>query len=72
MIKERRDIVNGVMNAILIMKLPIGESFEAAIVFYGKDDNVTIEEAREIVRIERDEERVRLMNVLNNRLFQAA
>ena len=48
--KERQEIIEGIIYAIALLKLQgNNESLEEAVVYYGKDDNVTLEEAREVV-----------------------
>ena len=73
MTKERREIVEGISYAIDVMKLRgKGVSPEMAIVFYGKDDGVTLGEAVEVLAqqsdMERNEENLRLVNILNGHL----
>lgn len=48
--KKRREVVEGIRASIRIMKLQPRElSEEEAIVYYGQDDKVTLEEAREVL-----------------------
>ena len=52
--KERWEIVEGIGNAVELMQLPVDNmSPEYAIVFYGKDDKVTLEEAKEVLGLKR-------------------
>lgn len=49
--KERREIIEGIIYAIGVMKLlPVeGLSKAEAVVLYGKDDKVTLGEAEEVL-----------------------
>ena len=51
MTKERRELIEGIMYAIRIMKLlPVeGLTEEEALILYGKDDKVTMAEAKEVL-----------------------
>lgn len=50
MTKERWEIVEGIRFAVEIMNLSTeGMSQEQAVVFYGKDDKVTMAEAKEVL-----------------------
>lgn len=53
MTKERWAIIDGIKSAIEIMKLQDDVTLEQAIVFYGKDDGVTVQEAREVLGLKR-------------------
>jgi hypothetical protein len=52
--KERREIVEGIRLAVSLMKLQgKNESLAEAVVYYGQEDNVTLEEVREVLGIEK-------------------
>ena len=53
MTKERWEIVDGIRNAIELMKLQGDVPMERAIVFYGEDDEVTLNEAKEVLGLKR-------------------
>ena len=69
MIKERLDIVSGIMYGVILLKLPVGKSLESAIVFYGQDEDITLEEAKEVVAGYTEELRGDLVNILQKRVF---
>ena len=53
MTKERWQIVDGIRLGIELMKLQGDVPMEQAIVFYGKDDKVTLAEAKEVLGLKR-------------------
>ena len=53
MTKERWRIVDGIRLGIELLKLKSDVPMEQAIVFYGQDDKVTLEEAKEVLGLKR-------------------
>ena len=57
------------MYGIVLLKLPTGKSLEDAIVFYGQEENITLDEAKEAVGKYTEELRSDLVNILQRRVF---